>query len=396
MILRNYLVLLGLACFGLTAECADAIRNEDVLTLSRAGLSEEIIISKIQSSATAFDTSVGALIALKEAKVADAIIKAMVEAGSGASSTGPIVMATPVSQGERIEKIAGPPSTGDSFHLESLDVKMIWVEPGQFTMGGATRQLTGSSMSVPLTNVRLTKGFWVAQTEVTQAQWNSLMGSTQVELASRVKGGWVESHKLTEQVGDSLPVFAISRQEAMDFCSKLNERERASGRLPAGYSYRLPTEAQWEYAARAGSTEREDHGTNHRSWNDAWIAAYGDYAWMALNAPRAGKGLSKYPVLQPVGTKKPNAWGIHDMQGSVAEWCRDVGTEEYTGGISIDPVGTESSRKAVKGSAIFRGGSVFEHPLSCSVFFRMPTIPDLVGKKNGGHTVGLRVFLTAD
>src|SRR5690606_12580790 len=109
------------------------------------------------------------------------------------------------------------------------------------------------------TTVRLTRGYWLGKTPVTQGQWQALMGNN----PSHFKGA-------------NLPVERVSWDEAMAFCRRLTERERAAGRLPAGYAYTLASEAQWEYAARAGTTTRWSFGNNE--------GALGQYAWFDGNS----------------------------------------------------------------------------------------------------------------
>lgn len=193
--------------------------------------------------------------------------------------------------------------------IANLGIELIWIDPGNFSMGSASG---GDNDERPVTMVTLSRGFWLAQTEVTQAQWQAVMGSN----PSNFKG-------------TNLPVEQVNWTEAMEFCRKLTERERAAGRLPAGYAYTLPTEAQWEYACRAGTT--------------------GEYAG-DLNAMAWYKGNSGDQT-HPVAQKQPNAWGLYDMHGNVWEWCLDW-YGDYPGGSVTDPKGAASGSYRVN-----RGGS---------------------------------------
>ena len=191
--------------------------------------------------------------------------------------------------------------------LSAMGIDMIACAGGTFSMG-STRSGSGEQ---PVTTVTLSP-FWLAKTEVTQAQWEALMGSN----PSHFKGG-------------QLPVENVSWGDAMEFCWKLTERERQAGRLPTGTIYTLPTEAQWEYACRAGTT--------------------GDYAGevdaMAWHTKNSGA------ATHAVGTKQANAWGLHDMHGNVWERCLDW-YGPYSGGRVTDPKG------ALSGSLrVVRGGS---------------------------------------
>jgi formylglycine-generating enzyme required for sulfatase activity len=135
--------------------------------------------------------------------------------------------------------------------------------------------------------------FLLGKHEVTQAQWEAVMGN---------------NPSVFKKSGADAPVENVSWDDAMAFCKKLNERERAAGRLPGGYEYTLPTEAQWEYACRAGS-----HG-DYGKLADGSEGKLDEMGWYNRNS--GGK-------THPVGQKKPNAWGLYDMHGNVREWCLD-------------------------------------------------------------------------
>jgi formylglycine-generating enzyme required for sulfatase activity len=165
---------------------------------------------------------------------------------------------------------------------------------------------------------------------VTQAQWTAVMGSN----PSRFTGA-------------SLPVEQVSWSEAMDFCRKLTERERAAGRLPEGYEYTLPTEAQWEYACRAGTTGPAGGKLN-------------EIAWYAENSAN---------TTHPVGQKRSNAWGLFDMHGNVWEWCRDW-FGRYPGENVTDFAGPASGSQRVT-----RGGGWCFVARNCRSARRSPELP---------------------
>jgi formylglycine-generating enzyme required for sulfatase activity len=216
--------------------------------------------------------------------------------------------------------------------VPGLGLDLVWIAPGEFLMGTPGQNIfarwfyeareklngksnpgnTGRDEERPVTWVTLTQPLWLGRTEVTQGQWEAVMGSN----PSKFKG--------TE-----LPVETVSWDEAMEFCRRLTERERAAGRLPAGYAYTLPTEAQWEYACRAGTT--------------------GDYAGEL--DPMAWYGANSGGTPHAVGTKRANRWGLADMSGNVWEWCLDW-SGAYPGGTVTNPRGPASSTRRVN-----RGGS---------------------------------------
>jgi formylglycine-generating enzyme required for sulfatase activity len=191
-----------------------------------------------------------------------------------------------------------------------VKMEMVWLLPGEFDMGSNERE-----NAKPVHRVRLTQGFWMGKYEVTQEQWERVMGNN----PSRFKA----AHN---------PVENVSWHDCQKFLKKLNSEVR--GRRPGGGLFRLPTEAEWEYACRAGTTTRFHNGDEERG--------LGDVAWYRENSG---------DTTHPVGQKKPNAWGLHDMHGNVWEWCHDRYGGYRAGGVT-DPTGpwTGSYR-------VLRGGS---------------------------------------
>lgn len=185
--------------------------------------------------------------------------------------------------------------------IADLKLDLLWVEPGTFTMGSPREEPERNKAEGPETLVTFSQGFWLGKTEVTQAQYEAVTGLN----PSRFKN-----------VGPSAPVENVSWLDAVAFCRKLTEREAAAGRLPAGYTYTLPTEAQWEYAYRAGTT-----------------GAYpGEAGAMSWNAGNSGG------TTHVVAGRQPNPWGFYDMPGNVLEWCYDW-YGDYPGGPVTDPLG---------------------------------------------------------
>lgn len=206
-----------------------------------------------------------------------------------------------------------PPFTAPTSNL-------VWIAPGTFVMGSASWDPDRSSVEEPQTTVTLSRGYWMGQFEVTQSEYASVVGSNPSQFS-----------------GDGQrPVDNVAWYSATNFCRLLNIREATAGRLPAGWAYRLPTEAEWEYAARAGSTNRFSYGF------DTNFASAGLYAWHSGNSGDA---------THPVGQKLPNAWGLYDMSGNVCEWVQNW-FETYPGGAITDPKGP-----ATGSTKVFRGGS---------------------------------------
>lgn len=207
---------------------------------------------------------------------------------------------------------------GEIHELEELPgFRMAWIPPGRFTMG-SPRSETGRYPNEEQVQVELTRGYWLGVTEVTQAQWKAVMDTEPWKTRDFV------------QEGADYPAIYVSWEEATEFCEVLTNRERAANRLASNERYALPTEAQWEFAYRAGSQTAYYWGNDSRNLDD--------YAWFRAR------------FAHRVGQKLENAWGLHDMSGNVWEWCSDWYGEELFGG--ADPIGTDSGSERC-----YRGGS---------------------------------------
>ena len=207
----------------------------------------------------------------------------------------------------------------DKTVLAETPLQLIWVEPGTFTMGSPESEPARNSRETQH-QVTLTKDYWLAKYELTQAQWKAVMGTD----PSRFKG-------------DNLPVEQVSWADAKAFCEKLQEQESAAGRVPAGYTYQLPTEAQWEYACRAGTTTATAFGN---SLSSTQANFNGNYPY---NGGAIGPHLGKTAI---VGSYPANAWGFHDMHGNVQEWCSDKYGVYPSQSVS-DPTGPTTGDKRV-------------------------------------------------
>jgi formylglycine-generating enzyme required for sulfatase activity len=202
----------------------------------------------------------------------------------------------------------------------------VWIPPGTFLMGSPDSEPDRHPQEGPQTQVTITRGFWAGRHEVTQGEYEALMGSN----PSFFKGD------------PRRPVEMVSWYDATNYCAKLTERESAAGRLPAGYVYRLPTDAEWEYLCRAGTTTRFSFG------DDPGYIKLGDYAWYAGNS--GGQS-------HPVETKPPNPWGLYDLPAIVWEWCMDWWSESLPGGTVTDPKGpADGSVRVIRGGSWSNAG----------------------------------------
>ena len=196
------------------------------------------------------------------------------------------------------------------YTVPSVSLDMLWCPPGTFMMGSPESE-TERHSNERQHAVTLTQGFWLGKHEVTQAQWEKVMGNN----PSHFKGA-------------NLPVEKVSWNDAVSFCKKLTERERKAGHLPSGYAYQLPTEAQWEYACRAETKTAYAFGDTITN-EQANFSRFTLTNTQARDRQYIGKRVGSYPA---------NEWGFHDMHGNVWEWCADW-RGVYPPSAVSDPVG---------------------------------------------------------
>lgn len=214
----------------------------------------------------------------------------------------------------------------------------------------------------PLHTVVLTQEFKILKTEVTQRQWFEVMGYN----PSSFKGGEGDRNKLGNNPDH--PVENVSWNEIQEFIVKLNERKD-------GYRYRLPTEAEWEYAARAGTTTTYFFGDDE--------ALLSEYGWFSLG--------QTYPVAQ----KKPNSLGLFDMHGNVWEWVLDPYSRDYSEAVSQERAAEVQASSPLGLYYVIRGGSSFDKPRRLRSANRERITPDGRTENNPGVTgVGFRLLRT--
>jgi formylglycine-generating enzyme required for sulfatase activity len=223
-------------------------------------------------------------------------------------------------------------------------LNMVAIQPGTFQMGSAV----GYRNEQPVHAVTITMPFWIGAHEVTQAQFQAVMGSN--------PSYWLGSQR---------PVEQVSWYSAMAYCAALTATEAGAGRIPAGYQYRLPTEAEWEYCCRAGTTSE---------WSTGW----------SIGASQANINYSVGQTIG-VGNYAPNPWGIFDMHGNVLEWCLDSwdGSENYPLSAVSDPYVSSGPVR------VARGGSWSLTADSCRSSSRVSRNPGLTIN----NVVGFRVIL---
>lgn len=258
-------------------------------------------------------------------------------------------------------------------YINSIGMKLVRIPKGKFVMGSPDSE-EKRFQDETQHDVTISRDFYMGAMEVTQEQWKKVMG----ENPSQFKG-------------DQLPVESINSELAISFCNKLSNMtaEKVAGRI-----YRLPTEAEWEYACRAGSKTSYCFGDNS--------VPLSDYDWYADNSGivkldsgakfKMPEDIKEYMSwlkdnncqTHNVGQKKPNAWGLHDMHGNISEWCADY-YDDYASRAEIDPKGpTEGSER------VFRGGCWISGSSHCRSATRTRINP-----KQDSFLIGFRVVVDA-
>jgi len=228
-----------------------------------------------------------------------------------------------------------------------VGVKLCWCPPGRFLMGSPPDE-PERRPGEDQVEVTLTKGFWMAKYETTQGQWKRVVGKLPGPLTAELPEA------------DGYPVGNVNFAEAEAFCQTLTELGRRAGGLPPGWEFRLPTEAQWEYACRAGTTTATAFG-------DKLSSKQANFKGKPYNGAEPGPSLGR---AASVGSYPPNAWGLHDMHGNTFEWCRDWYHPKLPGGVDPD------LHDAPATSRVRRGGCWADKGWPCRSAFRLRFEPE--------------------
>lgn len=247
-------------------------------------------------------------------------------------------------------------------------IRLCWCPPGRFVMGSPTNE-SGRRADEAQVDVTLTRGFWTAKFEVTQGQWRRIVGAFPDRPPTDEFG-----------VGDDVPLYWVSYLNTQELCARATALARTRELLPEPWAFRIPTEAQWEYACRAGTTTATAFG-------DRFGRRDANFGKGPLNGgddgPSPGKSLAagRYPA---------NAWGLHDMHGNVWEWCRDWYHARLPGGTDPDlsEVRGAPNRDGTY-SRVRRGGAWVEDGWACRSAMRLRYEPERVSDH-----IGCRVVLS--
>jgi len=253
------------------------------------------------------------------------------------------------------EDTSAKPLVAEDWTVPSIGLKLKLILAGSFTMGSPKTEPDRRDDEVQH-KVTISKPFYMGIYEVTQKQYYDIMlpnydhdrwrycrGPIHDGTALFYRSRKGRSHYVGGKLNLQHPMECVTWDKAMEFCDKINQRQRKTGRLPAGYVYRLPTEAEWEYACRAGTTGSYNIKPEK---DDAEYLRSAEYLKPFANVA-AGKPLD-------VGERKPNAWGLHDMHGNVYEWCLDWYGPYPTGEVT-DPTGPAEGEKRVARGGCFNG-----------------------------------------
>ncbi|MBQ9465378.1 MAG: formylglycine-generating enzyme family protein [Muribaculaceae bacterium] len=240
-----------------------------------------------------------------------------------------------------------PQVESKTYTVNGVTFKMVAVAGGTFTMGATSEQGSDAYNSEKPAHQVTLSDYWIGETEVTEGLWTAVMGS----------------NPSYYNKGDIYPVEYVTWNDCQTFISKLNSL--------TGETFRLPTEAEWEFAARGGT---QSQGYKYSGSN-----TIGDVAWYYVNAYNVGSSSPNYGK-HPVATKAANELGLYDMSGNVWEWCQDW-YGSYSGAAQTDPTGSIAGSSRVK-----RGGSWYYNAGNCRVSCRSRRTPSY-----RSYNLGLRL-----
>ncbi len=283
------------------------------------------------------------------------------------------------------KKLVAPigPQIGQDYILElpgGEKLELLWVDPGKFKMGSPHDERGRGNDETPH-QVELTSGFWLGKFEVTQGQWEAVMEENPSNFSA---------------AGKNAPIEKVSWNNVLKFSQKVTEQERGEKRLPPGFEYTLPLEAQWEYACRAGTEKAlytgvlNVEGERNGPELDP-IAWYGGNSGVDYDGGHNSGGWKekqhdhRKAGTHTVGMKQPNSWGFHDMIGNVYELCYDW-YGKYPKGPALDPQGPPKGSKRV-----IRGGGWFSKAGKCRSANRNDRTP-VFGNSSVGFRLSLRKF----
>lgn len=254
------------------------------------------------------------------------------------------------------------PEQGEDWTVPYVGIRLAWIASGSFEMGSPPPEQGRLPNEGERTEVTFSRGYWAATTELTQAQFGQFMDEMPAAFT-----------------GSDFPVEQVTWEQAVEYCQRLTEAERRAGRLPEGYRYRLPTEAEWEYAARGGTTTPFHFGDQADPRRGNFRGAY------PSDFDSAFRARDDYGTVA-VGQFAPNAFGLYDVHGNVREWTADGFRSRLPGGARTDPAPREGGERYA-----VRGGSWEDFAVRVRSAAR-----EGAGASTRSNSLGFRVFLAPD
>jgi len=297
-----------------------------------------------------FDAQEAARRQQETAAALDLPVEKMLDLGNEVKGGLPILDKIPI-----IKRLKKTPDLGNGVTME-----LVLIPAGEFMMGSPSSESDRDDDEGPQHRVRVTCPFYMGKCEVTNAQYRQFVRDSGYDGSGEADGGYLKHFRGDSEMptGDNYPIVWVSWKNAQAFCQWLSRR--------TGWEVRLPTEAEWEYACRAGSSTAYCFGDS--------ASRLGDYAWYDDNS--GGK-------THPVGGKRLNGWGLYDMHGNVWEWCADwYGWDYYAQSPPADPKGPSHS-----GRRVLRGGSWLYYPRFCRSAVRDRLAPTNTNLNDGFRVV---------
>lgn len=254
----------------------------------------------------------------------------------------------------------------------SAGIRLCWCPAGRFRMG-SPRDESDHRSDEEQVDVTLSRGFWMGKYEVTQGEWSRIVGAF--------------PHEMDRGAGGDFPVYWVNYAEAEEFARKLTATARKIGELPGDWDFRLPTEAQWEYACRAGTVTATSFGNSIGN-------KQANFGGKPYNGGELGPAPGR---ASKVGSYAPNAWGFHDMHGNVYEWCRDWYHRRLPGGFDPDLSGVQGTPNGDGTfSRVRRGGGFGDDGLACRSARRHRYEPERRADHIGFRVVAVRALPISD
>jgi formylglycine-generating enzyme required for sulfatase activity len=275
------------------------------------------------------------------------------------------------------------PATGQRFYRAvafASPTNMVFIPPGTFRMGSPTNEVDRWDDEGPQTAVTISRGYWMGKYLVTQGDYVAVVGSNPSICRNGTDG--TNSGGTGGPITNELihPVEHVSWYDVSNYCALRTQQERAGGLIPTNYVYRLPTESEWEYACRAGTTTAFYLGSGLHSGQANFVGLYEYDASVGTIDNPSGIWLG---TTTPVGSYPANPWGLYDMIGNLPEWCQDW-FDVYPRGSGIDPQGPAlGSRRVIRGDGFWLPLGV-----NCRSAYR-----DRDSPSDGNDCIGFRVVL---